>query len=233
MPDQSDIGANLRQTRLLKRLTIERVHRYTRIPIHALDALEENRFSDFPAVYMQSYLRQYCEFLEIPVAILPKPAAAGRQGERASSQAPAFLSAGGNGLFAALNGNFMRLTLACVVLMLVATTWLWRSYDGVAAQDEPGRPPAFGSYIYDAAFVSRLKTSARARVWLRLEADDKTVFEGYLPASASKEWKASRRFTLWLRRPENVTVTLDNKTFGPSVLKTGRNVIPVTFSGFN
>ena len=127
----------------------------------------------------------------------------------------------------------MRLTLACVVLMLVATTWLWRSYDGVAAQDEPGRPPAFGSYIYDAAFVSRLKTSARARVWLRLEADDKTVFEGYLPASASKEWKASRRFTLWLRRPENVTVTLDNKTFGPSVLKTGRNVIPVTFSGFN
>jgi hypothetical protein len=64
----------LKETRTARALTLEMVHRRTKIPVGALCALEENDPSYFSApVYMHGFLEQYCEYLELDYARLTAP----------------------------------------------------------------------------------------------------------------------------------------------------------------
>ncbi|MDX6769139.1 MAG: helix-turn-helix domain-containing protein, partial [Elusimicrobiota bacterium] len=66
-----EIGAVLKAARLKKGLAIEAVARQTRIPKRYLDALEADRFEEFPAlVYLRGFMKGYCDFLETDFAPL-------------------------------------------------------------------------------------------------------------------------------------------------------------------
>ncbi len=59
-----EIGRRLRQKRLEKKLTIEKVNSRTRIPVKFIGALEEGDYSQFSAeVYYTGSLRKYARFL--------------------------------------------------------------------------------------------------------------------------------------------------------------------------
>lgn len=65
------IGAVLRAARLKRGLSLEAVAQQTRISKRFLQALEEDRFDEFPAfVYMRGFLKSYCEHLDVPFAEL-------------------------------------------------------------------------------------------------------------------------------------------------------------------
>ncbi len=65
----------LKHTRTERALTLEAIHRRTRIPVRALEALEENDLSYFSApVYMYGFLEQYCEYLELDYQQVLTPA---------------------------------------------------------------------------------------------------------------------------------------------------------------
>lgn len=85
---KAEIGAVLKAARLKKGLALEAVARQTRIPKRYLEALEADRFEEFPAlVYLRGFLKGYCEFLETAfdplwsqveaATVPPAPAAAG------------------------------------------------------------------------------------------------------------------------------------------------------------
>jgi cytoskeletal protein RodZ len=98
---QADIGTALKAARTKKGHTIEAVSQHTRIPKKFLDALEGNRFDEFPALaYLRGFLKTYCDYLEVDfdalwIQIVPKaPAEPAAQSQPAPSKAPAAKAAG-------------------------------------------------------------------------------------------------------------------------------------------
>jgi cytoskeleton protein RodZ len=65
------VGGVLRAARMKRGLSLEAVAQQTRISKRFLEALEEDRFDEFPAfVYMRGFLKSYCEHLDVPFAEL-------------------------------------------------------------------------------------------------------------------------------------------------------------------
>lgn len=64
---KAEIGSVLKAARLKRGLSLDAAARQTRIPRRFLEALEENRFDEFPAfVYMRGFLKSYCDHLDAP-----------------------------------------------------------------------------------------------------------------------------------------------------------------------
>lgn len=62
------VGDRLKKERLLKKLTIEEVAKATKIRPSFLQALEEGDYKQLPSsAYIQGFIRNYAEFLELPV----------------------------------------------------------------------------------------------------------------------------------------------------------------------
>jgi cytoskeletal protein RodZ len=61
-----DIGAPLKAARQKKGLSIDNIAQQTRIPKKYLEAMENNRTDELPAlVYLRGFLKGYCDFLEL------------------------------------------------------------------------------------------------------------------------------------------------------------------------
>ncbi len=92
-----DIGTTLKEARSKKGHTIDAVSQHTRIPRKFLDALENNRFEDFPALaYLRGFLKSYCDYLEVDFDALwrrieapPAPTAPEGDAAKPSESAPA------------------------------------------------------------------------------------------------------------------------------------------------
>lgn len=89
----SDLGKVLQQARKKKRLSLEKVHKLTRISQAYLIGLEESNAKAFPAeVYYKNFLKNYAKFLELDVEEIVKM----YENEKADKQ---------NDLFANINNN--------------------------------------------------------------------------------------------------------------------------------
>lgn len=63
---RADIGPILRDARLKRGQSLDAVAQQTRISKRFLEALEESRFEQFPAVvYLRGFLKGYCEYLDV------------------------------------------------------------------------------------------------------------------------------------------------------------------------
>ncbi len=59
------IGAKLKKIRLEKGLTLEEVHKQTKIHLNILRAIEEESLVNFSPVYIKGFVKIYCNFLGI------------------------------------------------------------------------------------------------------------------------------------------------------------------------
>lgn len=66
------VGARIKQIRLEKGLTLEDVHKKTKIHLNILKAIEEDNPVSLSPVYLKSFLKIYCKFLGIePTGYIP------------------------------------------------------------------------------------------------------------------------------------------------------------------
>ncbi len=59
------VGAKLKSVRLQKGLSLEEVHKKTRIHLNILKAIEEDSLVNFSPVYIKGFLKIYCKFLGV------------------------------------------------------------------------------------------------------------------------------------------------------------------------
>ncbi|MFA6583953.1 MAG: RodZ domain-containing protein [Elusimicrobiaceae bacterium] len=230
-------GERLAAERKIRRLTHERIHRRTKIPLKVLAALENNDYEYYAReVYARSFLMQYCEFMGVDFAEIAadydNAAQSGRSGHSHGRQIilDTATPVSDDGFLSSAHTYFMKYAAAGLLTMLLATAWLWRNAEYfewtqnyAAAQQAPDS-------LYEAAFVSRLESLIKERTWLRVTADDKTLFEGYAPAGAKMSWKASREFRVETPDPDQVAFSMDNRAV-ENTFKKGVTVVPVIFSG--
>ena len=94
---RAEIGPILRAARLKRGQSLEAVAQQTRISKRFLEALEDNRFEQFPAVvYLRGFLKGYCEHLDVNfdeiwtmLTVEPPPADSADSADAPAAPAPA------------------------------------------------------------------------------------------------------------------------------------------------
>ena len=200
-----DIGSALRQARLRRGESLDVVQQQTRIPKKLIEALETNRFEEFPAVvYLRGFLKSYCDHLELdfeplwsqidPAKPKPEPQAPAEP-QPEPEEAPARL--------------MPALFLAGLVAAGAAVWMLSRKPAGAPAPARPA-PPAELAPL-NAAKEMTLRVVARRDAWLQIESDGTLRFQGRAPAGFSQLWQAKDGFLLRTKDPSSLSAYLDGK----------------------
>ncbi len=231
---RAEIGPILRAARLKRGQSLEAVAQQTRISKRFLEALEENRFEQFPAVvYLRGFLKGYCEHLDVNFdeiwAMLnspaPDPAEAAAESPAAvtttttASPAPAEPKApkpaqaahSPKPAHAEGPGATGAIVLA-VALAIGLAVYLFK---------DQGKPAAVTAQVPPAALQPmprsvepKLIVRLKSDTWLRVSVDGQIVFEGRAPRDAVQEWKPSK--------------FVDLRTTEPAALDLNLNGLPVT-----
>lgn len=212
--EAKNLGSLLRQSRTQKGLSLESVQQRTRIPRKFLEALEENRFEDFPApVYLRGFLHTYCEFLDMDFDQLWPLTGAGRQAPQPAEKAPEEFPA-------------LRLPASALLAALLfgaavlggAILWSARRESPPAARPPEALPLVAPVRPAAPPPAHVLLLSFSGRTWLRLQADHEVKFEGRVPSGATQEWHAKEGFLIRTNAPDNVRVLLDGREMALSSL---------------
>ncbi|MFH1619199.1 MAG: helix-turn-helix domain-containing protein, partial [bacterium] len=243
-PVPLDMGAALKSRRLARNITLQTMHNATRIPLKFLEALEAGRESDYPAsVYVKGFVRSYCEFMEIDFEPFwgkfhparPEPPVPGEPEKPRIfflPQTPESLKTGFEILRTRLAGMQVRLTVFCAALVLAGLAWVMKSGPVVSGTPQNSgalRYPAKAEVAYgrlQAHALPPLRIRIKNRSWLRAENDGKLFFEGYAPAGAGLEIKASASYKIRLMNPDSVSLIYGNKPVPPEQIKNGVLQIP-------
>lgn len=235
-------GEQLKAKRLELKLSLEIARRRTRISLKYLQALEAGNEAVFPsALYRQSFLSEYAEFLGLQLPAAPAQAAK----PQPETQAPPlqeqkkqiFLTGAEpfehETMPLETRASAARIALTLSIASIFACVWTWRnaSERTWAKNFEQDRKT---DRVYENFFISHLSAETARPLWARIDADGETLYEGYLPAGARKRWSAAKNFMVKLSDPSSARLLLDNRPLPDSVFKASAPVnIPVTFSGFS
>jgi hypothetical protein len=194
-----DISSPLRQARLRRGETLNTAARQTRIPKRFLEALEDERFRDFPApVYLRAFLKDYCDFLELDfqplwerfqACAVPPPAT---PQTLQPSQAPETPFSHNLLLSAGVLAFFLSVGLAMCLFPSAPT-----------AKHSPGNIP-------DAlrAAEKNLSILFLEDVWLSLNSEGR-LYEGKVPAGSRQVWKTQGEISLRVTNPSALRPSLD------------------------
>jgi transcriptional regulator with XRE-family HTH domain len=217
-PVHAEIGATLRAARLKRGQSLEAVAQQTRIPKRYLEALENDRYEEFPAwVYLRGFLKSYCEHLEHPFDELwAKLEAASRESSApgapaaapdapapaAAAPAPAAPAAPArSALPPAARPEPARPAPSATGALLLAGALAVGLGIWLAAGRKAAPPPAPEPLPKAILPVSRPVASdvvlrAVDDAWVRAEVDGAVVFEGRLPRGARMKWAPKRALVL-------------------------------------
>ncbi|MBI4348804.1 MAG: helix-turn-helix domain-containing protein [Elusimicrobia bacterium] len=223
-----DIGSVLRQARIRRGQSLEVVSQQTRIPKKMLEALESNRFDEFPAVvYLRGFLKNYCDHLDIEFDPLwqqidpktAKPGPADTDGAPAAAKhepAPQASDARAQEHADAADGPSAAQLLPFLLIggLLVSGIGVWLLNSRKPAPPEPVvAPPQPPREIapMQAPKEMALRIVARQDSWMQLQTDGVLRFQGRAPAGLSLDWKAMDAFVLRTKDPSALSVFLDGK----------------------
>jgi|CXWL01.1.fsa_nt_gi cytoskeletal protein RodZ len=229
---RAEIGSILRATRLKRGQTLEAVAQQTRISKRFLEALENDRFEQFPAVvYLRGFLRGYCEHLEVdfdeiwvklekaqtapaeqssaPTSAAATPAAApsviAAPAAHKPAPAPAAPIHAPSDVHDQGGSGATGAIVLAVGLALALALWLAKEQQPAPAPAVSVAPVALQPLprSIEPKLLIRLKSDA----WLRVTVDGQMVFEGRAPRGAAQEWKPTK--TVALRTTEPAALELE------------------------
>ncbi len=226
---RAEIGSVLRAARLKRGQSLEAVAQQTRISKRFLEALENDRFEQFPAiVYLRGFLRGYCEHLEVDFdeiwAKLEKVQAApgGEEPAAQSSVAPTVASSAIAAPAHRLAGAAIHAhtdvhsqdgsgatgaILLAVGLAMGLALWVLKERPVSSAPPVSVAPVALQPVprSVEPKLLIRLKSDA----WLRVTVDGQMVFEGRAPRGATQEWKPAKIVALRTTEPTALELELN------------------------
>ncbi|MBI5629602.1 MAG: helix-turn-helix domain-containing protein [Elusimicrobia bacterium] len=193
---EGDVGGVLRQARLKKGLSLDTISHETRIGKRYLEALEHNRFEDFPApAYLRAFLKSYCDYLGVDFTALWK--------QEKKSEEPAQAQPG------ARPAADSRPLAGLAALGAAAGLLIWTFSRRHAA--EPPRPLELPAALAPVTSPPppELSIVVRRDVWLSVSVDGATRFEGRAPRGARQQWIAQKTITLRATDPDAIQATLN------------------------
>lgn len=225
------IGAKLKKIRLEKGLTLEEVHKQTKIHLNILRAIEEESLVNFSPVYIKGFLKIYCNFLGLnpseciaenrqvqpPVKTLPQ-----EQNKKMS-------------LPIAGMPKMTVLMVAVLVIVVIGLFNLGKSMVAVPKQakkkeaaklQKSKRPsPVLKSQQKEQAVFSEIRLGIRAKedCWIQLKADGKVIFQNILKKGRFENWQAKEKIEFSLGNAGAVELEVNGKII-PALGRRGQAV---------
>lgn len=228
-PPAKDVGSILKQARLRRGQSFEVAFQHTRIPKKFLEALENNRFDEFPAaVYLRGFLKGYCEHLEVdfePLWAQIQPPKANVETTKDSKSAepraepprPLSSLSSSERSWDERSHSFLRLGAAAIVggLAVIGLFWSLQKRGPKTPQPPPlsQHPPEALAPVVRPLEKLTLKIVFLNEAWVSLRCDDHLRFEGRAPAGLTQTWSAAKEFTLRTSTPGDLSLELDGKRF--------------------
>lgn len=244
------VGEVLRSRRESLGLSLEQVHAQLKIPVRWLRAIEEERFEVFDsAQYAKGFVRSYADFLGLDSEPLVQAVAA----HFPSGRTPPLVAPSGEVPIRPVSSpSRLRRVLAWVALA-AAVGALWLGYLGyrqlrafyttaeappAQTKEVPGpggptdqprgvaNPPVPSAMAQEP--VVRVVLAAEDVSWLRVVADGRRVFEGFIRAGERREWEAIRQLNVIIGNAGGVRVQVNGQDLG--VLGAPGEVVRRTFT---
>ena len=228
---KAEIGPILRAARLKRGQSLEAVAQQTRISKRFLEALENDRFEQFPAiVYLRGFLKGYCEHLDVNFdevwaminpapadPALPNAADAATSAPQAKPAAAVHAPAHGHSqpTHAAAHGSSnpgagaAPAIILAVILALALVVWLFKDQSHEPSQPAQVTPVALQPIARQ--IEPKLSIHIKDDAWLRVSVDGQVVFEGRAPRSAVQEWKPVKFVDIRTTEPAALELALNGQ----------------------
>jgi cytoskeleton protein RodZ len=230
---RAEVGAVLRAARMKRGQSLEAVAQQTRIPKRYLEALENDRFDEFPAfVYMRGFLKGYCEHLDVPFEELwakiqppaaeaagaaapaspapstpaPKPAAATPSPAPRPALTPAPASHVGQ---APASSSATGAIVFAAALALGLGVWVFKDHRPSTAAKPAETTPRVLMPLPKTTEPVKIGLRAVDDAWVRVTVDDNVAFEGRLPRGGAMEWRPSKSVSLRTTSPASLQLTVN------------------------
>lgn len=239
------LGARLKKIRLEKGLSLEEVHRQTKIHLNVLNAIEEDRLVSFNEVYIRGFLKIYCKFLGVePKDFIPDSKKAGPKPDtlaREREKQPLTKIK-----TAQANPDFLRQVLGKIKILVIAVfiflamIFLFKagkfifekarssfkkhgSAAALPAKQESKNlfPKQQKTQKQEMIDGIRLGIRAKQDCWVRVQADGKTVFQSILRRGRYDSWKAGEKIQFSVGNAGAVEIEVNNKII-PSLGRRGQ-----------
>lgn len=241
------IGAKLKKIRLEKGLTLEEVHKQTKIHLNILRAIEEESLVNFSPVYIKGFLKIYCNFLglnpseciaehrqvQAPVKTLPQ-----EQNKKTSlpiAKMPkmavlmvAVLMIAVIGLFNLGKFIFLKASHLSRKSTLAARVVVPRQTKKkeVTKLQKSKRPASMLKSQQKEQTVSseiRLGIRAKEDCWIQLKTDGKVIFQNILRKGRFENWQAKEKIEFSLGNAGVVELEVNGKII-PALGRRGQTV---------
>lgn len=219
--NEINIGAELKRLRLEKNITLEQVHKHTKIHPSVLKNLEESQLSDINPVYVKGFIKIYCRFLGIDpaafiqsydrVKVIPH--------SQLKSPEPSFLSELKMKISSLPSVKLKKIKkiviiILCLLFILVAFKLLRRK-PSLAVQE---KLPPVKTAVNKVNLVSEtIKVVVRAKqdCWIKATADGKVVYQAILKKDRFESWNAQKQIELSLGNAGGLELEINGKLFSP------------------
>jgi cytoskeletal protein RodZ len=223
----NDIGAQLRQAREARGLSLEQVHKATRVKRAFLEAIEAGRLEELPGpVQARGFVRSYAGAVGLdPDALLTQfdsllreAGAAARRSPSVSPPAPK-TSPGRSTLPLPLS----VLVVGALILFAIGALLIARAFGREAPAPTPTLPASVplstsrttGPTPAPPVTIGvSLTLTAGEHVWVRVSHDGLTAFEGILQPESSHTWQAQQQVIVETGNGAALSAAVNGRDFG-------------------
>ncbi|MDR3196217.1 MAG: DUF4115 domain-containing protein [Endomicrobium sp.] len=202
-----EIGKTLKDKREHMNLSLSDVHKAIRVQEKYLAAIEEGDLDAFKAeVYYKSFLRSYSKYLAFdPEEFVELFNAQRREIEYASKSEDPSFSEDCKNIFCTKK-IFIVVAAIVAAALLIVFVCLYKCAPKIVPPVEVD-----GFKQVEVSAKQNLEIEAKETVWIRVDIDGKTAYEGTLSKGGKKMWEADKSVTLKVGYAPGVKVSFNGK----------------------
>ncbi len=218
MGNPNSNGQRLKQIRMEKGLSLEEVHKKTKIHLNILKSIEEDNLVNLNPVYVKGFLKIYCKFLGVQeqdfisgYAQTKPEVSLNIEGEGTSTSFFKGFSSKISGLVPRLPVKFVFMAIGVFIVIWagVNTVKFIQSRPRPAGKVESRSKPVVPLFKKDEKNAVPAKTpivavndtirlgiKAKEKCYIHLKSDGKVLFQGYLQKGRFESWKAKEKIEI-------------------------------------
>ncbi len=215
-----ELGNYLKNLREKQGLSLEEMASDTKISIHNLAALEENRWEEIPSkVYQKLFLKAYLEQLGVEPNEISQKLKEIKLSEESEYSPLTFIKKRSS-------LDYILIVSGIILLLIILWTLFKKSpkendqpqvnqakFSSTLAEKFPSGSASKEVLAKNGKLILRLEASGKS--WIEIVADGDTVFKGHLNRNQKKEWSSQNNFIINIGNPKVVTGFINDQKLKP------------------